>query len=146
MKANYLKSVLSAALTLGVQSAQAAPIDISFDGFCDGMHIETGADHNHGGQRTGCRAGAIIGNRTFNFGSTPFATPAVGQNTIVPDAQEGGPGLHVIFLLNFTTKEWCNYVAFDGAIPTLGNCGTFSLGVPAATSAVGKSTIDGILE
>ncbi|MCI0333521.1 MAG: hypothetical protein L0228_09900 [Planctomycetes bacterium] len=146
MKARHLTSVLATALVMGVQSAQAQSFDISFDGFCDGMHIEYGADLNHGGQRTGCAGGAIIGNRTGNVGSTPFPTRAVGQNTIVPDAVEGGPGFHVIFLLNSITQEWCNYTAFDGAVPTLGNCGTFSFGAPAAADAVGKSTIDFILE
>lgn len=141
MKAKYLTSVLAAALVMGVQSAEAAPFDISFDDFCDGMQIEYGPEFNHGGHRTGCAAGPIIGNLTLNFGSTPFPARAVGQNTVVPDA-DGVVGQDLIYLLNMQTREWCSYHAFDGAVPAPLRCGTFSLGAPPAADAVGKSTSD----
>lgn len=136
MKFKSLLSTMALTATIGLGVSPAAQaLDIAFDGFCDGMFINNGAELLAGGNRTGCAADPLIGNITYNVGSTPFPTPAIGINMHFSSGTSDW-----IYLLNYQTQQWCNYNATAGSIPVPFLCGTFSFGVPAVQG--GAATTD----
>jgi hypothetical protein len=103
-------------------AAPSASIDISFDGYCDGLHINSpsiglGTTGTVDGDHTGCISGGFVG--TFARGAR-----------ISTDYGGGVPTLyHIVINTNHT---WTIY-GISGELQTLINSGTWSPGPPSGT-------------
>ncbi|MDN5864212.1 MAG: hypothetical protein L0I62_03195 [Gammaproteobacteria bacterium] len=105
------------------RTASAAPaprvpfsVDISFDGYCDGLHLNLpGSAGNPGvdGLQTGCASAPLIGAKRNN------------QRVIAWDY--GGDNLYVIS----ADHTWILYTICGGTQECFGNSGTWSFGVAA---------------
>jgi hypothetical protein len=129
MKAIYM-ALGAAALALGTQAQAGAlvpnkTVDISFDGFCDGMHLVINeAKGTVSGNSTGCISDLLIG--------------AVGSNFKL------GAGVTVynrtfLFVIDDSPRKW-TLSNVDGSIV---QDGTYSLGVPAMAPASAGATATG---
>lgn len=123
-----LVAVLAFSLFAWSGPSQAAPVvdfatmpswDLSFDGYCDGVHLDypgtTGAPIS--GYQTGCVTGNL-------FGSVSFA-PNTAHLSYAPAASFNG--LHTII---YQTGTWAHYNE-SGFV----NSGTWSLGLPRNAKA-----------
>ncbi len=113
------------------QLAVAAPsttIDISFDGYCDGLHMNIpslglGTSGTVDGDHTGCVSGGFEGTTSSNPKGAHITTEYGG---VVE------PLLHILVMANHT---WTIY-GISGDLITFVNSGTWSPGSPRATSGV----------
>jgi hypothetical protein len=120
-----------AVMFTGMLATEARAIDISFDGFCDGMSFEfSGSTFMVGGVQTGCVSGRIIGNVGVDVGPF-FPTPGVGLNICARDQDFGGADF---YLINWTQGTWALYRTIGGELPFLLNSGTWSFGAPLSAA------------
>jgi len=125
---NTVLFLLAAALVLAsapVTIASAAPhrpfdtsFDISFDGYCDGLHINKpsaglGQSSTIDGDQTGCVAGGIFGQTSKTSNALYLTVPGFGTFTVIN-----------------ADHTWVHY-GFDGSLIFVLNSGTWSFGVPA---------------
>ena len=132
----------SAAMKLPEAAADApqavGPLDLAFNDFCDGLRLEIGDNNLVGGNHTGCEAGLVAGNVTFNFVSFPFDQQAGFGLTLGTFPNETGG---VLTLLNFATMQFADYANAAGEVPVLVRSGTFRMGVPTAAQGSLPSTL-----
>jgi hypothetical protein len=129
---NTVLFLLTASLVLAAAPlASAAPhhsIDISFDGYCDGMHLNyasagLGEASTVDGHHTGCQRGG-------HFGTVSNANNAL--YVTVP-----GDGYFIVINLDHT---WVLY-EFDGNLIVLFNSGTWSYGTPAERGGMASNSL-----
>jgi hypothetical protein len=125
-------TLVLAAIPAGVGTALGASrptagTDITFDGYCDGMHLEVpsvglGTDSTVDGYQTGCLADGVFGQAKPNR----FGVYGVTKGTEYVTA----PGISTFTVVN-RNHTWTHY-GFNGNQIYLLNSGTWSLGAPAA--------------
>jgi len=126
-----LIAVFIAVLPLPVRAAN--PFDIAFNGSCDGLRIEIGADLMVGGVHTGCVSGVVAGNVAIDFGAFPFAEQGGFGVNIRPVRIPGlQPVVHT--LLDFQTMRFGVYLTLNGDAPFLFRSGTFRFGTPSSAT------------
>jgi hypothetical protein len=105
-------------------TAPTATLDITFDGFCDGMHLNIpsvglGSAGTVDGDHTGCVTGGFVGT-TSSKPSPVRAHISTDYGGLVPTL------LHYVVMANHT---WAVY-GINGDLQTLVNSGTWSAGQP----------------
>jgi hypothetical protein len=125
--------VLAAAPIAGASRAPHKVIDISFDGYCDGMHLNyasagLGEASTIDGDQTGCVFGGV-------FGQTSNANNAVYLTV---------PGYSTFTVINLD-GTWVHY-GFDGNLIFVLNSGTWSYGPPSGTGVASNRPRAGALK
>jgi len=113
------------------QLAVAAPstsLDITFDGYCDGMHLNipslgVGTPGTVDGDHTGCISGGFEGTTSSKPSGAHITTTYGGQ---------AAPLFHIVVLANHT---WTIY-GISGDLITFINSGTWSPGTPKANAGM----------
>ena len=125
MKKKLISAVIAGSVLMFGMVGSAQAFELAFDGFCDGLSIDVGADLAVTGSYNGCRGSAVSGN--INFGLMPTQGLAI---TATPnETTEVGP--HWTYIVNVTpSNTWCLYIGGSQF-----QCGTWSAGVPAAAAA-----------
>ncbi len=114
-----IAALFAIALAFTANQAHAQTVDISFDGFCDGMHVTLAGDFVYG-NRTGCRSQLVLGE---------FAT-VIGQPAVVVFFVEN----NVLFVYTIFLDGGFDVFSWDGfTFGFVGN-GTWSFGTPARVS------------
>jgi hypothetical protein len=116
-------------------SATAAPagipqgaFDISFDGHCDGMHLnQTGV--RLGGGITGCGSTSVGGNSAIELSGI---VPGTNTNDLGANIQStiNWYGCLTVYNLYWAEQTWASYESCDGSVEHLIDSGTFSYSAP----------------
>jgi hypothetical protein len=134
--------VVAAALTMALTSVgavSAAPlkgVDITFDGYCDGLHLNMpsvglpGSAYTVDGDQTGCVSGGVFGTAKASANGHYGVTKGTEFVTIP------GYATHTVIDSNY---RWVHYAESGNLIYVL-NAGTWSLGPPDARVGVPSST------
>jgi hypothetical protein len=119
-------------------AATTAQVDITFDGYCDGLHLKykavNGFDYTVEGSRTGCAAGPAVGvakpNKNGKFGITKGSTFLMLEDS----------SIHTVLKKDGT---WVHYCDVGGGTIGVCNSGTWSLGAPAKAGGGSSSAASG---
>lgn len=129
MKKKLISTVTVFSLLMFGGIGSASAFDLGFDGFCDGLTINVGADLSLTGNYNGCRGSAVSGN--LNFGLMPTQGLAM---TVSPN-ETTEVGIHWTYIVQVTpSPTWCLYIS--GA---QFQCGTWSPGIPGAGAGAGAT-------
>jgi hypothetical protein len=106
----------------------APAYDISFDGYCDGMHLNIpslglGTPDTVDGQHTGCITGGLFGTKSTSPNAAHITTPYGGA---------ANPPFHFVVNANHT---WTIYQDSGGGVIYTVNSGTWSFGPPRGTGS-----------
>jgi hypothetical protein len=110
-------------------TAPSTALDITFDGYCDGLHLNIpsvglGATGTVDGDHTGCISGGFVG--------TTSTKPVPSAARLSTDYGGGAPQLlHIVVYANHT---WVIY-SISGDLQSFINSGTWSPGVPRGSGS-----------
>lgn len=116
-------------------TAVAAPVQISFNGLCDGMAINVVKQIFAAAKPTGCLQGASLAVGAIgksNVASIPGKWLVIGRSRTKDIA------LPLTYIIQYPLKNngvWFNIYSPDGVKVLVNKAGRYSLGLPAATRA-----------
>jgi len=125
-------ATIVAAAPLAATAAPLKSYDITFDGYCDGLHIEYpslgfGTKQTADGYQTGCVEGPIFGQANSSGSMAMLTVPGFSTFTTVS-----------------SNHTWVHY-GFNGNLIYVLNSGTWSLGAPMDRAGVASNTHRGVV-